>query len=350
MYLVGNSVLRRYDVLSHQFDRRRRDGSWHVPASGRLPVERGVHLPAALERRRLDAFGDGAGYQLQPARLRRLQVGRRSRSNFSRRAKGFELDECHVDKSGNWLMLLEVNPNGSVQNRIVDLRSGTITTIDDVNGSLGHLDMGFGYAVGADNYNRLPNATILLKFPVTSTQRPVGPVVHYNKRWDIAAANHIAHGNAIAGTPAESQYACGSNASRVPDMADEIVCFSLNPNRNPDGSLDVLVVGQVMTDLDAAAAAISTATTTRSCRKAISTSPASISSGRPTWAATASTRSSSKSPSGAYRRFAKRHGGSCPRTAHSGARRNALASRLLALRARAGARSRPPAPGAGQTR
>jgi len=34
-------------------------------------------------------------------------------------------------------------------------------------------------------------------------------------------------------------------------MADEIVCFSLDPNRNADGSLDVLVVGQVMTDLNA---------------------------------------------------------------------------------------------------
>lgn len=34
-------------------------------------------------------------------------------------------------------------------------------------------------------------------------------------------------------------------------MADEIVCFSLDPNRNPDGSLDVLVVAQVMTDLNA---------------------------------------------------------------------------------------------------
>src|SRR5215813_7859078 len=34
-------------------------------------------------------------------------------------------------------------------------------------------------------------------------------------------------------------------------MADEIVCFPLDANRNADGSLDVLVVGQVMTDLDA---------------------------------------------------------------------------------------------------
>jgi hypothetical protein len=164
---------------------------------------------------------------------------------------GFALDECHVDKSGQWLMLLEANQNGAIYNRIVELKTGRITTIDDVSGSLGHLDMGYGYAVGADNYNPLPNATILLKFPVASTQRPVGPVVHFNKRWDIAAANHVAHGNARSGTAAESQYACGSNASRVADMADEIVCFSLDANRNADGSHDVLVVGQVMTDLNA---------------------------------------------------------------------------------------------------
>ena len=146
-------------------------------------------------------------------------------------------------------MLIEVTPSGIAQNRIVDLRRGAITTIDDPSGALGHLDMGWEYAVGADNYNDRPNATILLRFPVAGTGRPVGPVVHYNTRWDIVAANHIAHGNASAGEP-ESQYTCGSNAGRVPDMADEIVCFSLDPNRNADGSLDVLVVGPVMTNLD----------------------------------------------------------------------------------------------------
>jgi hypothetical protein len=175
----------------------------------------------------------------------------RKKFDFFAPPEGFALDECHVDKSGRWLMLLEVDESGSAQNRLVDLRRGAITTIDDPSGSLGHLDMGFGYAVGADNYNPLPNATILLKFPVAQTTRPVGPVVHYNKRWDIVAANHIAHGNAVAAKPPESQYACGSYASRVPDMADEIVCFSLDPERHADGSLDVLVVGQVMTDLDA---------------------------------------------------------------------------------------------------
>ena len=34
-------------------------------------------------------------------------------------------------------------------------------------------------------------------------------------------------------------------------MADEIVCFPLDASRNADGSLDTLVVGQTMTDLDA---------------------------------------------------------------------------------------------------
>jgi hypothetical protein len=165
---------------------------------------------------------------------------------------GYALDECHVDKSGLWLMLLETRADGARRNRIVELRNGKVTAIEGIEGGLGHLDMGFGYAVGADTFNPLPNATILLKFPVTSTTRPVGPVAHFNKRWDLAAANHIAHGNARVGATPESQYACGSHASRVSDMADEIICFPLNASRNADGSLDVLVVAQVMTDLDAA--------------------------------------------------------------------------------------------------
>ena len=34
-------------------------------------------------------------------------------------------------------------------------------------------------------------------------------------------------------------------------MADEIVCFPLDASRNADGSIDTLVVGQTLTDLDA---------------------------------------------------------------------------------------------------
>lgn len=164
---------------------------------------------------------------------------------------GYVFDECHVDKSGRWLLFLETATDGTRLNRVVNVRNDAIQTVRDFDGALGHLDVGDGYAIGADTFNPLPNSTILLKFPLASTTRPIGPVVHYNKRWDIAAANYVTHGNAVLGTAPEDHFACGSNASRVPDMADEIVCFPLNPNRNADRSLDVLVVGQVMTDLNA---------------------------------------------------------------------------------------------------
>ena len=123
-------------------------------------------------------------------------------STFLIRA-GYALDECHVDKSGrNGCWFSKRQADGKLDNRVVDVSTGMETALTDAAGALGHLDTGFGYAIGADNYNPLPNASILLKFPVTSTERPLGPVVHFNKRWDIAAANHIAHGNAIAGQAA----------------------------------------------------------------------------------------------------------------------------------------------------
>jgi hypothetical protein len=191
---------------------------------------------------------------VQDVEWRRLGcvVSRAGRFAYYAPLQGSLVDECHVDKSGRWLVLQETRATGSEINRIVDLQNNRITTIQDADGALGHLDMGYGYAVGADNFNGLPNATVIVNFPVKDPRRPIGPVVHFNKRWDIVAANHVAHGNASASLPAASSYACGSNASRVADMADEIVCFPLDSERNADGSLDVLVVGQVMTDLNAA--------------------------------------------------------------------------------------------------
>jgi hypothetical protein len=250
VYLVGSANLWRYDVVSRTPET--------TPALDLTQCKRPSVCPsgAAFIFQPHSSDDDRVhSATVQDSSFARLGcVVYRSdtkRFRFFAPRRGNFIDECHVDKSGNWLMLLEVTPSGSLNNRVVDLRTGTITTIDDVQGALGHLDMGYGYAVGADNWNPMANATILLKFPVTQTQRPIGPVVHFNKRWDIAAANHIAHGNARAGAP-ETQYACGSNASRVADMADEIVCFSLNANRYADGSIDVLVVAPVMTDLDAA--------------------------------------------------------------------------------------------------
>jgi hypothetical protein len=247
--VVGDTQLRRFDVLTRLFDA--------VPALDLASCPKPAVCPAAsayITQAHSSDDDDTHSATVQDADWRRLGcvVSRRGVYSYFAPASGSVFDECHVDKSGRWLVMIEVSPDGSEINRVINLVDGSAVVIEDVDGALGHLDMGHGYAVGADNYDGYPNATILVTFPLESAQRPIGPVVHYNKRWDINAANHIAHGNARAGTnPAES-YACGSNASRVADMADEIVCFPLDAYRNADGSLDVLVVGQVMTDLDAA--------------------------------------------------------------------------------------------------
>lgn len=249
-HVVGGTRLRQYDVLARQFAPR--------AALDLARCQRRDVCPAATAYITQPHSSDNDlvhSATVQDADWRRIgcvvyRTAPRRFYYFGTPA-GHVFDECHIDKSGGWLILQESRTDGSRRNRIVDVGNGTITEIEDVNGALGHLDMGFGYAVGADTFNPLPNATILLTFPVLSTTRPIGPVVHFNKRWDIAAANHVAHGNARPGVTPETQYTCGSNASRVADMADEIVCFSLDPNRNADGSLDVLVVAQVLTDLDA---------------------------------------------------------------------------------------------------
>jgi hypothetical protein len=248
-FLVGQSRLRRYDVILKEFD--------STPALDLRACPRWVCPSAAAFITQPHSSDDDLVHSATVQNTDWARIGcvvydrARRRFWYYGTPRGYVFDECQIDKSGRWLLLHESRVSGGRRNRIIDLRTGRITAIDDVNGALGHLDMGFGYAVGADTYSPLPNATILLKFPATTTERPIGPAVHFNKRWDIAAANHVAHGNARSGVPVESQYACGSNASRVADMADEIICFPLDPAGNADGSLSVVVVAQVMTDLDA---------------------------------------------------------------------------------------------------
>jgi hypothetical protein len=247
VYLPGQTQLRRYDVVTRQFDPSPALDLDNCPRPKTCPAEAAfIAQPHSSDDDQVHSAS------VQNASFQRIGcvVLRARKYTYYPASNGYLFDECHVDKSGRWLMFLESSPSGARINRVVDLRNGAVRIINDVEGALGHLDMGYGYAVGADTFNPLPNSTILLKFPVAATTRPIGPVVHYNKRWDIVAANHVAHGNA-AGLAPEGQFACGSNASRVADMADEIVCFSLDANRNADGSLDVLVVGQVMTDLNA---------------------------------------------------------------------------------------------------
>jgi uncharacterized repeat protein (TIGR01451 family) len=156
-----------------------------------------------------------------------------------------DFNECHVDKSGRWLMSLEdVDGRYDLEMRIFDLTNGSERLVWDQDGAVGHADMGHGYVIGSDNWNSLSNAVFLWDF---SNDPLSGRMVSHNTDWSAPAPNHFAHGNARPGVPSAQQYACGSGASRANAVwGNEIICFRL------DGSMDVLIVAPVMTDLDAA--------------------------------------------------------------------------------------------------
>ncbi len=150
-------------------------------------------------------------------------------------------DECHIDKSGRYLMILD-NTDGQydVENRFIDLQTGAETRILDQNGAVAHSDMGYGYVVGADNWNPLPNAAVTYTFSPTVTK---GPAVFYNVNWNLNQVNHVSHQNAKPG-PMNQQYACGSNADSG-SVQNEIICFRLDNTRQQ------LVVAPVMTIMSA---------------------------------------------------------------------------------------------------
>jgi len=157
-------------------------------------------------------------------------------------------DECHVDKSGHWLVILDdVDGRNAQDNRIINLDTGAETVLLDEDGAGGHSDLGNGYLVGEDDWAGDPGTARLWKFDEamqpTATQ---GVVTYHTMNWS-ADLGHVSHGNARPGVAPSQQYACSSNATRL-DLArsNEIVCFRL------DGTLDVLVVAPVMTNLDAA--------------------------------------------------------------------------------------------------
>src|SRR5262245_6088967 len=174
-------------------------------------------------------------------------------SQFSYYARQGDFDECQVDKSGRWLLVKEnVDGQNGEDNVIINLETGVATTFLDQAGAAGHSDNGFGYMVATDNWNPLPGAVRTWKFaqsfptsePGTSVL-PQGRLVYHTTDWN-ADIGHLSHANAAVGVPMIQQYACGGGASRrsLP-RSNEIVCFPL------DGSLRVLVVAPVMTDLDA---------------------------------------------------------------------------------------------------
>ncbi|HYV20137.1 MAG TPA: LamG domain-containing protein [Verrucomicrobiae bacterium] len=234
LYLNNGSALLRYDVVTHQmqtvFDAAPQFGSdkyiWQVHSSG----DDRVHSATLRSSATYEMLG--------------CLAYREDTRQFSYFPRVGDLDECQIDKSGRWLVIKE-NVDGlyGEDNVIVDLQTGTQTTLLDQNGAAGHSDNGYGYMVYADNWNNLANAFRVFPFGTNPLQ---APLVHNNMDWSVAAPAHVSHANAKPGTPLGQQFACGSSVNRVnSNRANEILCFRL------DTSLDVLVVAPVMTDLNA---------------------------------------------------------------------------------------------------
>ena len=234
LYISDGSKMLRYDVLSHTsevvFDVAGQFGTdrdvWQMSSSN----DDLVH--AATLRVRGTSNYLGCVVYLEPT------------GQLLYYPEAGDLDECQIDRSGRFLTTFEqIDGKNGVDNRIIDLQTGSVQQLLNLPGvgSLGHHDSGFGYVVGHDRYNKMPNATIAWNLsPFTR-----GPVNHKDYNWDLVQAQHISHTNAQSGIPMEQQYACGSNADRRTYAQNEILCFRL------DGSLTQLVVAPVMTDLDA---------------------------------------------------------------------------------------------------
>ena len=235
MYINDKSKMLRYDVLSHAtemvFDVAGKFGSHREVYQMSSSYYDDVHA-ATLRVQGTDTLLGCVVYM-------------ETTGQFSFYPKLGDFDECEIDKSGRVLMIWEqIDGKNGVDNRIIDLSTGAEVRHLDAPGvaSLGHHDMGFGYAVGHDHYNHLPNATVtwnLSPVPV------LGSVDHRDYNWDLVQVQHISHTNARPDLPKELQFACGSNADRVSYAQNEILCFKL------DGSLTQLVVAPVMTNLDA---------------------------------------------------------------------------------------------------
>ena len=234
LYLDNGPQMLRYDVMSRQlqtvFDVR--------PQFGDDKVIRQMHSSDD------DAVHSATLLALPDYRMLGCVVYHEDTGAFQYFPSIGTFNECHVDKSGRWLVSLEdVDHKYDLEMRVFDLRSGNERLVWDQAGAVGHADMGYGYVVGTDNWNIFPNAILLWDF---SHDPLSGLLVSHNTSWAAPGPNHITHGNARPDLPPDRQYACGSSASHTDAVwSNEIICFRL------DGSLGVLVVAPVLTDPDA---------------------------------------------------------------------------------------------------
>ena len=232
LYINDGPKLLRYDVVTHLFDTVF-DVTGHF-GSDRQVVQAHSSNDDLVHSATLRIKGSSTNLG--------CMVFQEANGQFSFFPSKGTFDECHIDKSGRYVMILEnVDGRNGLDNVIVDLATGTQTIVYDENGGVGHADMGYDYVVGADGFNALPNAFITWSFLPSIAK---GPTVFHSSNWNVSRIDHVSHQNARPSLPMNQQFACGSTADRGPAQ-NEVLCFRL------DGAPQDLVVAPVMTDLNA---------------------------------------------------------------------------------------------------
>ncbi len=169
-------------------------------------------------------------------------------------------DECHVDMSGNYVLIDEKTPSTCSRcdedTVIEDLETGTQTIIPNQDGGGGHYAMGYGSWVQANNWS-VPNAwrwwdasqPYVQDGPLSGMGNLVqGGLVHQDLDWNVFEPSHIAWAPE-PNVPITQQYACGGAypTSLVAPHSQEITCFLLNDSVAPTDQ-KVLVVAPTMDD------------------------------------------------------------------------------------------------------
>jgi hypothetical protein len=236
LYVMNGSRLQRYDVMTRAlqtvFDVTTHFGANHYIWNVHSSHDDRVHSFTLRDSNTYAMLGCAAFHQ--------------DTGQYQYFPRTGEFDECQVDKSGRYLVIKE-NVDGvyGEDNVIVDLQSGGRQTLYDENGAAGHSDVGFGYQVAEDNFASVPGAVRVWRLGTPLNDPSQGALVFHTTSWAFGA-NHIAHSNANANLSIAQQFACSSNANRQNlALANEVLCYRL------DGSLGVLVVAPVMTDLNA---------------------------------------------------------------------------------------------------
>lgn len=155
-----------------------------------------------------------------------------------------DFDECQVDRSGEWVIIKEnIDDENGEDNRIVNTITGLEVDLLDEEGAGGHSDTGYGLMVAEDNWNDEPGAVRLWDLAGDLSD---APIIYHEPEWRDDGSSHITHTNAQPGLTPDTEMVCHSTVARGEyPRGSEIFCYRL------DGSLDVMVVAPVMTDLDA---------------------------------------------------------------------------------------------------